>query len=602
MSANVLRYNEYYNQQSVYDNLYERSKNNATNSLNLYKEIIKRENILLAYRTMKKNKGSVTDGVDGYTINDKKILTENEFVNEIINRLADYKPKPIKRIEIPKHNGETRPLGIPTISDRIIQQAIKQVLEPIVEAKFYNHSYGFRPNRSTRHAIARCQSIINRTGLHYAVDIDIKGFFDNVNHNKLIKQLYSIGIKDKRVLTIISKMLKAPVKNYGVQRKGTPQGAILSPLLSNVVLNELDQWVYSQWEGFNTEKTYADQTKKIRAIKESSNLKEMYIVRYADDFKIFTRTYEQAVKIFHATKKFLKQRLGLDISESKSKITNLKKNKTEFLGFTLKAIRKRKKYIAKTDISITNRNRIVTKAKELLKAIQKKPSSKNLQKYNAYIISIKNYFKYATNVAKNLSEIQYRHSRTLYNRLKRIGKYGIPKNPTEIYKKYNPNNYKTFTVNEIALHKFEDVRTVNNMNFSQNINNYTEDGRNTINSIKPHIETEIVKLMKANTGENIEYQDNRISRYSMQKGICVVTKRFLHHEEVHCHHIKPKFLGGTDIYKNLVILHKDVHKLIHANTEQTIKKYMEKLQLNAEQMSKVNMYRKKCKLDEVICN
>ncbi len=181
----------------------------------------------------------------------------------------------------------------------------KQVLEPICEAKFYKHSYGFRPNRSTHHAMARCQFLMNRGGYSHVVDIDIQGFFDNVNHSKLLKQLYNIGITDRRVLTIILKMLKAPIKGVGIPTKGTRQGGILSPLLSNVVLHDLDWWISSQWDTIKTRKPHTVQTKNYRLAK--SKLKRMYIVRYADDFKIFTNNHQSATKIFHAVEDYLKK-------------------------------------------------------------------------------------------------------------------------------------------------------------------------------------------------------------------------------------------------------------------------------------------------------
>ena len=212
--------------QGIFDNLYERSKNNTTKGLQLYEYIISKENILLAYRNIKANTGSRTAGTDSITIDQYKIESAEMFVGDIRNILKNYKPQTVRRVEIPKQNGKKRPLGIPTMRDRLIQQMFKQVLEPICEAKFYNHSYGFRPNRSTHHAMARCQYLINRTDYHHVVDIDIQGFFDNVNHNKLIKQMYSIGITDKRVLTIVRKMLKAPIQGMGIPEKGTPQGGL----------------------------------------------------------------------------------------------------------------------------------------------------------------------------------------------------------------------------------------------------------------------------------------------------------------------------------------------------------------------------------------
>ncbi|WP_349952619.1 reverse transcriptase domain-containing protein, partial [Bacteroides finegoldii] len=143
----------------------------------LMQSIVSEQNILLAYRNIKKNKGSTTVGTDNLDIKFFEKMGQKNYVNYIQNKFSNYYPKSVRRVEIPKPNGKIRPLGIPCIDDRIIQQCIKQVLEPICEAKFHKHSYGFRPNRSTNHAIARCMHLVNKNNLHYVVDIDIKGFF-----------------------------------------------------------------------------------------------------------------------------------------------------------------------------------------------------------------------------------------------------------------------------------------------------------------------------------------------------------------------------------------------------------------------------------------
>jgi len=584
--------------QCIYDDLYERSKNNATKGLNLYEHIISKNNILLAYRNIKANTGSKTSGTDGITIEQYKIEDVETFVDEIRKALKNYKPQTVKRVEIPKPNGKTRPLGIPTMRDRLIQQMFKQILEPICEARFYNHSYGFRPNRSTHHAMARCQHLANLTNNHHVVDIDIQGFFDNVSHSKLLKQMYSIGICDKRVLNVVSKMLKAPIKGIGIPTKGTPQGGILSPLLSNIVLNELDWWISNQWENMKTKFKYKEKKIKVRMIKKTTTLKEMYIVRYADDFKIFTNSHKNAIKIYHAVKGYLKYQLHLDISNEKSQITNLRKKASDFLGFSIKVVRKRKKYVANTHVMDNKMKTILQKARKLIHEIQKSPTAKTATSYNVYILGIKNYYKFATHVNIDFTKIAYRLSRTLYNRIKSIGKYGIPIRPSETFKRFNKGNFKTFEIAGIHLFPLADIKSVNCKNFSQDLCNYTKEGRLKLHKqLKNDVVIQINRLLKTIFyNDNLEYADNRISRYSMQSGKCAITGEFLVAEEVHCHHRIPRHMGGSDEFKNLVIVHRNVHKLIHATETETIERYKSLLQLDGKQLEKLNQFRKKCNL------
>lgn len=285
-----LRYLEYYDLQKCFDNLYKKSKQGDVFT-NLMELISSEENVKLAYRNIKRNKGSFTAGVDRITIKDIEKIPVEEYVKIIQSKLQFYRPKPVRRVEIEKQGGGTRPLGIPTMTDRLVQQCILQVLEPICEAKFHERNNGFRPNRSTENALAQCYKMIQKQNLHFVVDIDIKGFFDNVNHSKLVRQIWAMGIQDKKLICIIKQMLKAPIimpdstKIYST--KGTPQGGILSPLLSNIVLNELDWWVTSQWESIPTRREYKCSVNKNGSISKSSvfvalrgtNLKEMYSKR-----------------------------------------------------------------------------------------------------------------------------------------------------------------------------------------------------------------------------------------------------------------------------------------------------------------------------------
>lgn len=222
--------------------MYEQSKQGKCFK-HLMKLIVSEENIVLAYRNICKSKGSFTAGVDGKIITDIQKYPIQTVVQKVRNKLNYYQPKKVLRTYIDKGNGKQRPLGIPSIWDRLIQQCVLQILEPICEAKFHERSNGFRPYRSAQNAVAQCYKMIQLQNLHYVVDIDIKGFFDNINHAKLIRQIWAMGIQDLKVLAIIKAMLKADILFNDIvisPETGTPQGGILSPLLSNIVLNELD--------------------------------------------------------------------------------------------------------------------------------------------------------------------------------------------------------------------------------------------------------------------------------------------------------------------------------------------------------------------------
>lgn len=595
MKKQKLRNIEYYNMQTVFDDLYDKSKNKSNYKFTKLMEIITHpQNIELAYRNIKRNAGSKTKGTNGHTITNIEVKSTEEVVKYIQRRLVNYTPHSVRRVEIPKQNGKMRPLGIPTIEDRIVQQCIKQVLEPICEGKFHNHSYGFRPNRSAHHAIGRSMFLANKAKLHYVVDIDIKGFFDNVNHGKLLKQMWNLGIRDKTLLKIISKMLKAPIEGIGVPTKGTPQGGILSPLLSNIVLNELDWWISDQWETFETRHDYGrqregyiDQSNKYIALKRS-NLKEIYIVRYADDFKLFCRNYKSAKKCYHATKNWLKERLHLDISEEKSKIVNLKNNYSEFLGFKMKLMEKNNKKVIKSHMTDKAKRNVQNKLKEQIKLVQKEQTPESANRLNSIILGVHNYYKMATHVNLDFDNIAFNTSKNLYNRLKDI--ITLQGNKSECYKKfYGEYNCKTYFVKGVAIFPIHGIKTETTMNFSQDICNYTEEGRRKIHEKQRAVNPKILNYIMENPikGESIEYNDNRISLYIGQYGKCKVTQLPLLIDSMECHHKVPRHKGGDDRYSNLIFITKEVHKLIHATNNDTIEYYKKKLGVKETDINKV---------------
>lgn len=270
----------------------------------LLEQILARDNMMSAYKKVKANGG--TSGIDGITTKDvRDYLVKNwSSIREQI-RKRKYKPQPVLRVEIPKPNGGVRKLGIPSVIDRIIEQAIVQVLTPIVEPYFSEYSYGFRPNRRAQQAIVKLLEYLN-DGYTYIVDIDLEKFFDNVPHDRLMSLLRNI-IHDPDTESLIHKYLKAGVMIKGQYEKttvGTPQGGNLSPLLSNIMLNELD--------------------KELEA-------RELHFVRYADDCIIAVRSSAAANRVMHTVTGWIERKLGLKVNMTKTKVT--KPMNLKHLGF-----------------------------------------------------------------------------------------------------------------------------------------------------------------------------------------------------------------------------------------------------------------------------
>lgn len=313
----------------------ERQKCNFTGIL----EIIASEpNIVSAIHKIKSNKGSHTAGIDGKIINDCLNMSYDEVMEMVKKKLYDYHPDMVRRVYIPKPGkSEKRPLGIPTISDRIIQECVRNVIEPIAEGQFFEHSYGFRPMRSADMAVTRIKKLNFISKCHWVVEGDIKGFFDNIDHNVMIKSLWELGIRDKRVLSIIKQMLKAGVMGEcSTSDLGTPQGGIISPLLANIYLNRFDNFITGDFERKKLRNQYARRDCEIATMRKHSNLKTAYYVRYADDWVILTDSKENAEKLKYKAKRYLQDTLKLELSDKKTLITNVKSKPVKFLGVEIK--------------------------------------------------------------------------------------------------------------------------------------------------------------------------------------------------------------------------------------------------------------------------
>jgi RNA-directed DNA polymerase len=270
----------------------------------LLEQILSRDNLNRAYKQVKRNKGA--GGIDGMQV-DELLPYLREHKDELIQSLRDgkYRPQPVRRVEIPKENGKTRKLGIPTVVDRLIQQAICQVLSPIFEKQFSDNSFGFRPKRSAHDALKGCQTKITE-GYRWVVDIDLERYFDTVNQSKLI-QLLSETIKDGRVISLIHKFLRAGVMVGGMfedSPEGVPQGGPLSPLLGNIMLNECDHELERRGHRF---------------------------VRYEDDLMIFCKSRKAATRTLNHILPYIEGKLFLKVNREKTQIAYV--NEVKYLGY-----------------------------------------------------------------------------------------------------------------------------------------------------------------------------------------------------------------------------------------------------------------------------
>lgn len=331
--------------------LYQSAKRNKVRKFHALYDKLYREDILyLGWKRVKENKGSA--GIDNQTIEDIEDYGVDKLILEIQTELKEgkYNPPPVRRVHIPKANGKTRPLGIPTVKDRIIQTAMKIVVEPIFEADFKDCSYGFRPKRSQHQALEVIRKACNNKG-NYVIDGDIKGYFDNINHEKLM-MLVEKRISDRRICKLIRKWLKAGVLEKGkleISHLGSPQGGVISPLLANVYLDYLD----SKWE------------------KHYSHLGKL--IRFADDFVIVCKNYKD-VSHSYSTIKLIMSRLELELNIEKTRIINLWEGKEGFvfLGFEnrkvkMKSINGRIYYALEQWICKEKQKVIKEKVKETLK-------------------------------------------------------------------------------------------------------------------------------------------------------------------------------------------------------------------------------------------
>lgn len=371
--------------------------------MELLEKVLSKDNLNRAYKQVYKNKGA--SGVDGITV-DELLLYLKEHKEEILWKIRNrkYKPQPVRRVFIPKENGKMRKLGIPSVIDRVIQQAIVQVLTPIYEEQFSNNSYGFRPERSCEMAVIKALECFN-DGYDWIVDIDLQSFFDEVNQDKLIG-IIRRTIKDGNLVSLIRKFLQSGVMEKGVlqpTKKGTPQGGNLSPLLSNIMLNELDKELEARGLNF---------------------------VRYADDCLIMVRSEKAANRVMESITTFITKKLGLKVNVDKSKVA--RPNDIKYLGFGFYKKMNQNRWRPKPHIK--SAQKFKTKLRDILIRSRSISLDERLLKLKQIIYGWVNYFRIADmkkllrgideNIRRKLRVIiwkQWKKIRKRYTCLRKLG-------------------------------------------------------------------------------------------------------------------------------------------------------------------------------------
>lgn len=604
------------------DFLYEKSKEGIAFT-GLVEAMVNEVTIVTAIHNIKSNKGSKTAGVDQMKMDKYLQMPKEDLIALIRDNFSNYKPKPARRVYIPKKNGKQRPLGIPTVLDRIIQECVRIIIEPICEARFYPHSYGFRPYRAQKHAIRDIVNVINASTFSqdqpvWAVEGDIKGCFDNIDHRILLKKIWRIGIHDKRVIKMIQQMLKAGYIESGILNDtnlGTMQGGILSPLLSNVYLNDFDWFVGRMYmEPHRQCKHKCNDTRRLKW----SGVTPKYNFRFADDWVILTSTEQEAYRLKRMLTKYFRNKMKLELSQEKTSVTDLRTEGIHFLGFVVKAEKKRRTPDPRTwtdnlvgkplpDMGRLKDKiqKIANEVREIGEITERSVQAAQIQRVNSMIVGLAQYLQPSI-----CSHAFHAIDRRINNTALAVWKRRFPKH----YNKYQipleklcnlPHRHEGYKSKTFAIpiegewfgitYAFITHSKYESKPFDQRMTPYSEEGRRIYSYYRnrskplpcdrPSVNTarDIQLSVYAKTVFNFEYFMNREYAYNRDNGKCKCCKTPLFlDDKKYCYHIKGELpLDKVNKVQNLIWLCNNCYRMVNngpipPNIDEKVLKRIEK--------------------------